>query len=266
MPYEDVTLHTSDGLDLRRLVRPSRNGAAVIVYPGRDSAQKHARYLSRRVTASCSSTAAARAPATATRTASAGPSTRTSRRAFAFLRDRADVEPGRIGGLGLSVGGEMMLQTRRRTRPTSRPSSPTAPAPASSRRSCPISRARSACISAPLLVVKTAAVALFSNHAPPRTSPPTSSASARGRSCSSTPRKGEVDNKTPEYLAAARGPAEEWEVPQGGHTAGVARCPRSTRGGCCRSSTGRCADPRSGSGSRVRPRCTGGRTGGVWFP
>jgi hypothetical protein len=37
--------------------------------------------------------------------------------------------------------------------------------------------------------------------------------------------RGEVDNKTPEYLAAARGPAEEWEVPEGGHTAGIRTMP-----------------------------------------
>ena len=30
---------------------------------------------------------------------------------IAFLQQREDVEPGRIGGLGLSVGGEMLLQT-----------------------------------------------------------------------------------------------------------------------------------------------------------
>ena len=29
--------------------------------------------------------------------------------AIAFLQDRADVDPGRIGGIGLSVGGEMLL-------------------------------------------------------------------------------------------------------------------------------------------------------------
>ena len=32
------------------------------------------------------------------------------RAAIDFLKERPDVEPGRIGGLGLSVGGEMMLE------------------------------------------------------------------------------------------------------------------------------------------------------------
>jgi dienelactone hydrolase len=29
----------------------------------------------------------------------------------AFLRHRSDVDPRRIGGIGLSVGGKMLLQT-----------------------------------------------------------------------------------------------------------------------------------------------------------
>ena len=38
--------------------------------------------------------------------------------------------------------------------------------------------------------------------------------------------RGEVDAKTPEYLAAARGPVQDWEVPRGGHTAGIDTMPR----------------------------------------
>lgn len=38
--------------------------------------------------------------------------------------------------------------------------------------------------------------------------------------------KDEVDNNTPEDLAAARGPAEHWEVPKGGHTAGIRTMPQ----------------------------------------
>src|SRR3954469_15335340 len=45
--YEDVTLRTDDGLHLRGWYVPSRNGAAVMVYPGRAKAQKHARFLAR---------------------------------------------------------------------------------------------------------------------------------------------------------------------------------------------------------------------------
>ncbi len=43
--YEDVTLTTSDGLELEGWYVPSRNGAAVIVFPGRKRSQHHARML-----------------------------------------------------------------------------------------------------------------------------------------------------------------------------------------------------------------------------
>ena len=38
------------------------------------------------------------------------------RAAIAFLRRQPDVDPARIGGLGLSVGGELLLQTAAHTR------------------------------------------------------------------------------------------------------------------------------------------------------
>ena len=45
--YEDVTLETSDGLELEGWYVPSRNGAAVIVFPGRSGTRKQARMLAR---------------------------------------------------------------------------------------------------------------------------------------------------------------------------------------------------------------------------
>ena len=79
-PYEEVTFATSDGLELAGWYIASRNGAAVIAFPGRKGPQPHARMLARTATAFSSSTAAARAKATATPTRSAGPATGTSRR------------------------------------------------------------------------------------------------------------------------------------------------------------------------------------------
>ena len=76
--HEDVTLRTSDGLKLEGWYVPSRNGAAVIVFPGRSGTRSQARMLAAHGTASCSTTAAAREPARGIRTAGAGTSTRTS--------------------------------------------------------------------------------------------------------------------------------------------------------------------------------------------
>src|SRR4051812_22132222 len=46
-PYENVRFTTSDGLELEGWYVPSRNGAAVIAFPGRSGPQKHARMLAR---------------------------------------------------------------------------------------------------------------------------------------------------------------------------------------------------------------------------
>ena len=46
-PHENVTLTTSDGLQLKGWYVPSRNGAAVIAFPGRKGPQPHARMLIR---------------------------------------------------------------------------------------------------------------------------------------------------------------------------------------------------------------------------
>jgi uncharacterized protein len=45
--HEDVKLETSDGLELEGWYVPSRNGAAVIVFPGRSGTRRHARMLVR---------------------------------------------------------------------------------------------------------------------------------------------------------------------------------------------------------------------------
>ncbi len=46
-PHETVTLRTRDGLDLAAWYVPSRNGAAVIAFPGRRQPVPHARMLVR---------------------------------------------------------------------------------------------------------------------------------------------------------------------------------------------------------------------------
>ena len=127
-PYEEVTLRTSDGLDLAAWYVPSRNGAAVIAFPGRRQPVPTPACSSATATACCSSTCAGTARARATRTRSAG-SARDVAAAVEFLRPRPDVEPGRIGGLGLSLGGELLLQAAARALPAT-PSSPRARASA----------------------------------------------------------------------------------------------------------------------------------------
>ena len=48
---EDVTLTTSDGLRLEGWYVPSKNGAAMIAFPGRKNPQVHTRMLASTATA-----------------------------------------------------------------------------------------------------------------------------------------------------------------------------------------------------------------------
>lgn len=110
-PYRDAELTTSDGLRLAGWYVPSRNGAAVIVFPGRSGMVRHARVLVRHGYGVLLLDRRGEGESEGDRNARGWGGEPDLRAAVAFLRTRPDVERGRIGGLGLSVGGELLLQT-----------------------------------------------------------------------------------------------------------------------------------------------------------
>ena len=85
---------TRDGLRLRGWYIPSRNGAAMISFPGRAASQKQAKMLARTATGCCSSTGEAKARAKAIRMSSAGRESGTSTRPSRSCRQRPDVDAG----------------------------------------------------------------------------------------------------------------------------------------------------------------------------
>ena len=113
--YEDVSFTTSDGLNLRGWYIRSRNRAAVIVFPagGRSGPQEHVRMLARH------GYGVLIFDPRGTGESEGDPyrwgGERDVKAALNFLRGRPDVDPQRIGGLGLSLGGELMLQTTAET-------------------------------------------------------------------------------------------------------------------------------------------------------
>jgi fermentation-respiration switch protein FrsA (DUF1100 family) len=109
-PYDEVTLHTSDGLDLAAWYVPSRNGAAVITFPGRSGPVPQARMLVRHGYGVLLLDMRGNGESEGDPNAFGWGAARDVAAAVAYLRSRPDVEPGRVGGLGLSVGGELMLQ------------------------------------------------------------------------------------------------------------------------------------------------------------
>ena len=108
--HEDVTLTTSDGLHLRGWYVPSRNGAAVIAFPGRSGPQAQTRMLVRHGYGVLLFDRRGEGASEGDPNMWGWGGERDIDAAVEFLQHRPDVDPARIGGIGLSVGGELMLQ------------------------------------------------------------------------------------------------------------------------------------------------------------
>jgi uncharacterized protein len=110
-PYVDASPTTSDGLRLAAWYVPSRNGAAVIVFPGREGPVRHARMLVRHGYGVLLLDRRGEGESEGDYNARGWGGEPDLHAAVVYLRERPDVHGGRIGGLGLSVGGELLLQT-----------------------------------------------------------------------------------------------------------------------------------------------------------
>ncbi|MEV7396924.1 alpha/beta fold hydrolase [Aeromicrobium sp. NPDC092404] len=108
--HENVTLTTSDGLHLKGWYVPSRNGAAVIAFPGRQGPQAHARMLAKNGYGVLLFDRRGEGESDGDGNLLGWGGARDIDAAVDFLKKRSDVDPGRIGGIGFSVGGELMLE------------------------------------------------------------------------------------------------------------------------------------------------------------
>ena len=225
--HEDVAFTTNDGLTLRGWYVPSRNGAAVIVAPGRAGTQKHARMLVRHGYGILVFDRRGEGESDGDPNAFGWAMDRDLKAAAAFLQDRPDVEPNRIGGIGLSVGGEMFIQTAAETRAFKAVVSEGAGA-RSIRENLEKPRTLGGLQELAVSAVLTAGTALFSNHVPP---PNLKHLSAR-----IAPRSvffiyalhgtgGEEKQLNPKYYAAAGEPKQIWEIPEASHTGGITARP-----------------------------------------
>ena len=111
-----MQLTTSDGLRLRAWYVPSRNRAAIIAFPGRSQPVPHARMLVRHGYGVLLLDRRGEGASEGDYNAFGWASEPDLRSAIACLGRQPDVDPARIGGLGLSVGGELLLQTAAHTR------------------------------------------------------------------------------------------------------------------------------------------------------
>ncbi len=113
--HEDVTFTTADGLELEGWYVPSRNGAAVIAFPGRNGPQEKARMLARHGYGVLLFDRRGEGRSEGEPNAWGWGGEADVKAAIAYLQRRPDVDADRIGGIGLSVGGEMMIETAAET-------------------------------------------------------------------------------------------------------------------------------------------------------
>jgi fermentation-respiration switch protein FrsA (DUF1100 family) len=223
--YEEVTFTTNDGLELAGWYIPSQNRAAVIAFPGRRGPQRQARMLARHGYGVLLVDRRGEGRSQGEPNAFGWGGTRDIEAAIAFLQRRPDVDPGRIGGIGLSVGGEMMLEEAAADTDLAAVVSEGAGARVVSEELDDLSGAEKY-TGAPMLLTKTAALAVFSNEAPPTNLAKLIPRIAPRPVFIINAAHGEVDRKFPEYVAAAGEPKESWLVPKGGHTGAIDAMPQ----------------------------------------
>ena len=108
-PFEEVAFTTSDGLRLQGWFVPSRNDATVIAFPGRSGPQKHTRMLVRHGYGVLLFDRRGEGASEGDPNSFGWVGDRDLHAAAGYLRSRPDVDPERLGGIGLSVGGEMLI-------------------------------------------------------------------------------------------------------------------------------------------------------------
>ena len=111
LPHEEVDIQTSDGVTIKGWYVPSRNRAAVITYPARHSAQRHAQFLARHGYGVLLVDRRGQGGSEGDPNSYGWDEHQDIAAAIGFLRERPEIDPDRIGGIGFSVGGEVLLET-----------------------------------------------------------------------------------------------------------------------------------------------------------
>lgn len=112
--YREVAFDATDGVHLSGWYRPTRNGATLLVIHGgggdRTGALAHARLLVRHGYGVLLYDARGRGRSEGQQNAFGWGWTKDVAGAIAFLKGRPEVDPARIGGLGLSTGADALIQ------------------------------------------------------------------------------------------------------------------------------------------------------------
>lgn len=216
VPSERVTVTTSDSLNLAATYVPSKNGAAVIVFPGAMRV-KEALMIARHGYGVLLLEPRGQGASEGDTVRWAGD--RDLHAGVSYLQSRPDVDVDRIGAIGFSIGGEQLLEAAAQSTAIKAVVSEGAG-----------SRVGDEDVSGPIrllaepnLAVMTAALTVFSNHGPP---PPI--VDRIGRIAPrpvfliyADPGLGGESTRQPKYYGAAGEPKAIWKVPGSKHTGGI---------------------------------------------
>jgi fermentation-respiration switch protein FrsA (DUF1100 family) len=222
-PYEQVTLRTSDDLRLAAWYVPSQNGAAIPSFATRKGKLSHARLLARHGYGVLLLDARGYDGSDGDPNLFGWGTTKDIDAAVAWLQQRADVQTGRIGGIGFSVGGEVMLEAA-----ASDTALRAVVSEGAGERSIRESLIRGprGWFALPAAAVQTAAVAVLSGELPPpslmdvtpRIAPRPMLLIYAGRGVGG-------EELQPHYYEVARQPKGMWRIPEAGHTGGLSARP-----------------------------------------
>ncbi len=220
--YEDVSFTTSDGLVLKGWYIPSRNRAAVIAFPGRKGPQRPARMLARHGYGVLLFDRRGEGVSEGDPNILGWQGERDIRAAVAFLQSRPDVDPERIGAIGLSVGGEMLIEAAAESDGLAAVVSEGAGI-RSLREALAIPGTRKKIEAALVHMAMTPGTALFSSNLPPKNLEDLSAgiAPAPVFFIYAVPGQGGEAELTETFYEAAREPKEIWLVAGAEHTGGI---------------------------------------------
>jgi len=112
--YEPIVFESSDGLELAGWYRPSENRAAVLIVHGgggdRNGTVRHAELLARHGYGVLVYDARGRGESEGSPVAFGWNWSKDVAGALAFLRGRPELDPERLGGLGLSTGADVLIE------------------------------------------------------------------------------------------------------------------------------------------------------------
>jgi uncharacterized protein len=216
VPYERVTVITSDSLELAASYVPSKNRAAVVLFPGATRSDE-ARMLIRHGYGVLLLDPRGQGSSEGDTVRWAGD--RDLLAGVEYLRSRSDVDPERIGGFGFSIGGELLLEAAAQSDGLKAIVSEGA----GSRVGDEDVSGPARLLAEPNLAVMTAALTVFSNHGPPP--------EIVDRIGRISPRPllliyaedgiGGENIRQPKYYAAAGEPKSIWKVAGSKHTGGL---------------------------------------------